>query len=50
MKIVKLFGFLLIIFERQGPEKGKFLFFAEFTFKLSFSQFLTFNPSNNSLS
>ena len=27
---MKLFGFLLMIFERQGPEKGTFLFFAEF--------------------
>ena len=29
---MKLFGFIRIIFERQGPEKGTFLFFAECTF------------------
>jgi hypothetical protein len=64
---MKLFGYLRIIFERQGSEKGTFIFIAEFiyihikypvevgrlhtpepnTFKLSFSQFLTFNTSKN---
>jgi hypothetical protein len=34
---VKLFGFLRILFERQGPEKGTFLF-AEFTCKQILSQ------------
>ena len=31
---MKLLGFLPIIFERQGPEKGTYLVFDEFSFHL----------------
>jgi hypothetical protein len=31
---VKIFGFLQIIFERQGPEKGDVYFFAEFIYEV----------------